>query len=406
MTTRFLLGDLRTGRRLLTLPVVSGRWSDSLDAAETIEATVTMRDPDVQALNLRSAATPTKTFLAAVDGDTILAAGPIWATSYDKDSGRLTLTAKGMLSMFDHRLILPAIAATLDVTQWTVPDPSDASGNKTMPNPLLTSAFTGVSLGTIAKKLIAQALTWTGGSLPIVLPSDEADSNPDHVKTFQGTDFKPVGEAITDITNLVDGCEINFSPRFTADKLGVEWVMQTGTVAQPLIFSASKPVWNATAADTPVSKLQVDADASKMGSLAWQSGGRSTDNTLVSRVYDSTLVDAGYPLMELLDSSHTDVSEQATLDAYAATAAARGRTSVESWSFTVKAHPTDDDGRSAGPQLGGYNVGDYCELVFEKFDGVHGDPYIPGGSVQLRIVGLSGDEIGVDVSVTCSPAVV
>lgn len=424
MVTRFLLGDLRTGKRLLTLPVVSGSWEDTLDQAETISATVSVRDPDVQALGLRSAATPAKTFLAAVDGDTVLAAGPIWVRSYDRDAGTLELTAKGMASLFDHRLILPVLAATLDVSEWTVPDPSDDTGNKTMPNPDLESKFTGVSLGTIAKKLVAQAMTWVGGDLPIVLPSDESEDNTDHVKTYEGTDFKPVGEALTDITNLVDGCELNFAPRFTSDKLGVEWVLQTGTVAQPLIFSASEPVWNVTVSGTPVSNLTIDEDASSLGSLGWESGGRATDDTLISRAYDSTLVDAGYPLMELIDSSHTDVVLQATLDGYAETLVTRGKVATDAWSFSVKAHPVDDQGRLAGPQLGGYNVGDYCRLVFGgrgtsydpftdsfsdtygKSDLMPGDPYIPNGVYRHRIVGLKGDETGNTVDVTCSPEVV
>jgi hypothetical protein len=226
------------------------------------------------------------------------------------------------------------------------------------------------------------------------------------VKTYEGTDFKPVGEALTDITNLVDGCELNFAPRFTSDKLGVEWVLQTGTVEQPLIFSMSEPVWNVTVPGTPVSNLTIDEDASALGSIGWESGGRASDDVLVARSYDSSLVDAGYPLMELIDSSHTDVVEQATLDSYAQTLVVRGRTPGDSWSFTVQAHPLDDQGGLAGPQLGGYNVGDYCRLVFEAFDGVHGDPYIPGGSYRQRIVGLKGDEVGNTVDITCAPEVV
>jgi hypothetical protein len=102
--TRWILGDLRTGRRILDLPVLKGTWEDRLDVAETITVTVDMQDPDILALNLRNAAARAKTFLGVVENGVIVAAGPIWTHHYSRDDATLELGAKGLASVFDHRL--------------------------------------------------------------------------------------------------------------------------------------------------------------------------------------------------------------------------------------------------------------------------------------------------------------
>lgn len=407
--TRYILGNLRTGRRILDLPVLTGPWDVRLNTAGSITCTVDMNDPDVQRLDLRNTSTPAQTFLGVVEGDKIMEAGPIWTRTYSRDTRILELGAKGLASYFDFRLILPLLAKTLPVDQWTVevPDPADPGSTIVVPNPLLATMVDGVSLGTRAKRLIQQARLWTGGNLPIVFQADEAA---DRTKTYNAIDFKSVLEAIEDIANMENGPEFDFMPRFTADQLGAEWLFRTGTEAQPLITSTAVPLWDVTRPESPVSNLQVDEDGSKLRSLAWQQGGKQDDDVLVARAYDSTLVDANYPLMESIDTSHSTVSEQATLDGYAAANVEAGRRAQEIWSFTAKANPRDKDGRPAGPLVGSYQKGDYAQLVLEKWRPAtedlaeRGDPFLQdGGITDHRIIGLAGDEKGVDVKVSLAP---
>lgn len=406
--TRYILGNLRTGRRILDLPVLTGPWDVRLNTAGSVTCTVDMNDPDVQRLDLRNTSTPTQTFLGVVEGDRIMEAGPIWTRNYDRDTRRLTLGAKGMGSYFNYRLILPLLAQTLGVDQWTIPDPSDP--RETIPNPLISTALSGLSLGTIAKRLIEQARSWTGGDLPIVFQPDESA---DRERTYLGVDFKPVMEAIEDLANVIGGPEFAFTPRFTEDMLGVEWLFRTGTEAQPLITSQSHPVWNATRPESPVSDLSVSEDGSKLLSLGWQVGGRQDATVLVARAYDPMLVDAGFPLMEAIDGSHSSVSEQSTLDGWAAAAVRSGQRAREVWSFTAKANPRDEDGNPAGPLLGQYQVGDFADLVMDRWHPATddepweaGDPFlIEGTTTTHRIIGLSGDEMGDDIQVSLAPRV-
>lgn len=434
--TEYILANLRTGRRILNVPVMTGPWDDRLGAAETVSVTVDMNDPDVQALDLRNSGTPAQSALFVVEGNVIMAGGPVWVRKYDRDNKTLTLDAQGLASYFDHRLILPLLARTASVNQWTISDPDDDT--KTIANPALSSVFSNLSLGTIAKRLVQQSQTWTGGNLPIVFQADEIA---DATRTYLGVEFKSVNEALTQLSEVENGPEINFQPRFTSDRLGIEWLLQVGTTAQPLITSTAVLAWNVTAPESPISGLQIKDDATNLGSLAWQTGGRMADTVLVARSYDSTLVDSGFPLLELTDTSHSSVDIQSTLDDYVNADTATGKRSVEVWSFTAKARPYDQHGKAAGPFIGQYAVGDYVDLIFDARDkdtGTGGfvqvvtdfftdvftdmfgqitsvadpiikgrgggDPYMPeGGTYRQRIVGISGDASGVDIRIQCAP---
>jgi hypothetical protein len=145
-----------------------------------------------------------------------------------------------------------------------------------------------------------------------------------------------------------------------------------------------------------------------MGSRAWLTGGNQSDDVLVSRSYDPTLVNAGFPLMELIDTSHQSVSRQSTLDGWASAATLAGRGTTETWSFTVEAWPTDEDGDPAGPQADTYNTGDFAKLIVQKYDPVtgRGDPYLrDGGEFPQRIIGRSGDETGQRLKIFCQPVI-
>ena len=401
--TRYIIGNLRTGRRILDLPVMSGPWDNRLLAAGTITVKVDLNDPEVQALDLQNTATPTQSFLAVVEGETIMEAGPIWTRNWSRDKRTLTLSAKGMGSYFNYRMILPLLAASVAVDEFTIPDPADTS--KTKANPALTTSFSDLSLGTMAKRLVQQTRLWTGGDLPIIFQDDEAGI---HTKNFLGLDFKPVMEAVEDFANRENGPEFSFQPRFTSDLLGVEWLFRTGTNAQPLITSESVPLWSVTASKSPVSNLSTSEDGSKLVSLGWQTGGRQDDTVLVARAYDSTLVDAGFPLMEGVDSSHSTVSEQPTLDSYAQAMIRAGLSPYEVWSFTAQARPMDENGLPAGPQVGQYRVGDFCDLVFDAWNPLTGigDPFLTQkATYRHRIIGLSGDEHGRTIDVSLAPKV-
>lgn len=435
---RWFLADLRTGRQILDLNVKSGRWERFLNAPERLSATVTLRDPANIALRLRFTSVPARTILAVAYGDTILAAGIVWARSYQMDTRALQLSARGIWSYYDHRYILPTIAATTPVSQFTIPDPDDST--KTIPNPALTTSYSGFELGTIAKKLVQQAHAWTGGALPVVFETDRtATADEDHTRNYVGAEFKNLGTVLEQLSEVDGGPDITFKPRFTADRLGVEFELRTGTEADPQLHGGTTHSWYYGTPKSPLSNLQFDEDATDRTGLAWFTGGRSADKVLVARSQDNRLVGEGFPLLELLDSSHSSVETQSTLDRWAVEATRFGYGAVEEMSFDVRTIEQ--------PMLGTYWEGDWVDVTFPRYraeadpvrselveeitldpDGYEaispssldaelysdlatpmqedlmGDPYLyEGGTMRRRIVGMSGDHTGDVVNITTAP---
>lgn len=368
--TQYLLGDLRTGRRLQTVNVTKGPWKKVLNGPGTISITVPANDPDIKRLGLWNVATPGKAFLAVIENDTVMEAGPVWVQEYDVDSGDLTLSAAGIWSYFDHRVLVPVLTAAQS--------PVGADTN-----------LSNMTLGTIAKRLVQQARAHTGGNLPIVFLPDEVDPNPSNVRNYLGADLALIGDRLEDLTNVLGGPEIDFAPRFTPDRLGIEWVMRTGTKAQPQLSADRPHVWDISATQSAVRKLKVRRSAEKMVGRTWATGGRQSDTVMTSRYDNPTLVDAGYPLLEAVDSSHSSVSEQTTLDGYARESARVGNKPISFWSFEVDA--------TATPLVGVYQIGDYARLK------IKGDPVLPDNITTghlRRIVSIAGDERGKWISIT------
>jgi len=367
---QWLIGDLRTGKRIQTLPVLSGSWSEVLNSSGDISCTTTLNDPVVARLGLRESAMPGKAFLAAVEGDTVLQAGPIWAHDWDVTTRHLTLTGAGMWSYFDHRLVLPVLAGRL---------PSDPTTDTN-----LISSLQG-----IARALVAQAQSWTGGNVPVILPTEIVGTN---VRNEAGANLALVGERLQQLTQVQGGPDIMFTPRFNTALDGIEWVMRIGTPDLPLLSSLQEVVFNVGLAKSSVSGLKVNVDGTLLGSQAFASGGRSAERVLISVSTDSTLTDSGFPLLDLVDSSHSTVEDVSTLQGYSDELVLRGRRPVQKWSF--------DHDVSRRPFLGGFNAGDFARVRITR------DPYIEDGAYRLRILARSGDAVGRKVHLEFQPEVI
>lgn len=374
--TTFIIGDLLTGRRIQTLSVESGTWTDVLNAVGEVQVTVSLRDPDTLKLGLAESALPGKAFLAAVDGDTVLQAGPIWLHDWNADEGTLRLVASGMWSYFDHRTLLPVLAGRLPSDPTTDTNFSIAGG-------------TASSLQGIVRALVAQAQTWTGGNVPVVLPTAIAGTSE---RAYRGIDLAPVAQRIREITQVEGGPDVRFRPRWTTDKLGIQWLLEIGTPTEPELFSAVRPVFNVGVADSSVSAFRVNVNGTQLASQSFATGGRSTDMSLVATATDATLTNAGFPLLESVDSSHSTVELVSTLQGYANEMVLKGRKPTQTWSFTHNLRTQ--------PFLGSFSSGDYA-LVRVK-----GDHYIRDGEYVLRITSRTGEAEGKTVSLTFQPEVV
>lgn len=360
--TRWIIGDLLTGKIRTEFQVVSGSWATAINEAGSAGCTVSTKDPVIKAKRLWNAASVGLSYLAVVEGDSIMHAGPIWVQEYSKDSRQLTLTSAGMWSYFDHRVLIPVLTSgqsALDVETY----------------------YENVSLTTVAKRLVQQAQTATGGNVPVVLPDEVTGTE---TREYQGSDLALVGDALRDLTAAENGPEIDFVPRWNSDRSGIEWVLKVGTPDQPQLFSPSTHVWDYNVPKPSIKSLTTKKDGSKLAGASWAVAAASS---LYSQAQSPTLPQQGYPLLEVVDSTFvTDYQSQ--LNSRARENARVGSKPTEFWSFQAKA--------DASPRVGEFSKGDYCLIK------IKGDDVIPDNTdgYRRRITNLSGDQDGEWLSVT------
>jgi hypothetical protein len=367
-----ICGELRTGRILTTAPVSDASWSMVYNDAGTIECAIPLASmPLHDAAELVGYLDETRCYLAAVTGDSVLEAGPIWTPDYNDDTKTLNVKAAGLWSLFDRRFLMKVL------TPGERPQETSLS-------------WTGLSLGTHAKRVVQTMMAHPGGSLPLVLPPDEAG---EHDREWRGYELTPAGDALRQLMSVEGGPDISFEPRFTTDRLRVEWVMRVGTNAQPLVYqSGGDWRWDTTTPMGLVSGLSVKRDTSRLGYRAWAVGAGGGSDGVMSMREDLAPTAAGYPLLEVADSQSSE-PWQSIVDAQASALLAGARRPWMTWSWTVQA--------GAYPRLGDYRPGDWA-LINVPPD----HPYLRAlgirGEYRARLLSVSGD-LGDKVQLSAAP---
>ncbi len=360
------LADLLTGRMIVELPYLSCSWEQKLNDTDStsVEVPLYAHNPrvrnDARILDLRNVATIGKTALM-VEDDGKCVGGPLMKRSYDADSRKLSFEGSGLWTYFDHRTILPPAAKKKALI--------DRNGK---PDTSLNTNYTKTTWNTIARNIVEQADSWNSSRMPIVYEDKETGSSEVH---YQAVDLNRVGEVLTNITNRQEGIDIGFFPRRTNDNLGWEWLLRTG---RPLL-GGQEHRFSATAPKPVIGSLSGSDDGDKYSSWCWFTSGKSDDRTLVTSAHNDVMTDAGAPIWESVDSSHSSVKILDTLQNYANQAAAVYWKPVSSTEAKVHRGYLGSLGRTVGD----FNVGDY--LLF----GTHDDYYFNDGWHRRRIMGVS-----------------
>lgn len=408
MTRTIIVGEVRTGRRITHLPVSGASWSVVHRGPGDVQVTLPLRAEDFAPLErkfvgglypgedvfpsmstwpqeaipvwrpgdglraeLLAALEPVRCFLAVMDGEEVIEAGPIWAWDYDDTSGILTVTAKGLWSLLDHRIVMGDVADAW--ARWAV-------------------TYSGLSLGTIAKRLVELTTAMPGGGLPIVLPADVAG---DHTRTYYGYDLATVRQRIEDLMGVDGGPDVAFDPRLTEDRLGIEWVMRVG---DPLLRQPGEDwVWDVSLPAGPVVSLNVKRDASRQAQRAYMSGAGMEESLLIARreagdVGEVDLRDVGFPLMETAGSRST-VERADTLRSWADASVRSSARPWADWSLQVRS--------DMHPRVRYVRPGDFARVK------VAGHPLlglmVPDGYHRARVMSISGD-LTDTASVALAPA--
>lgn len=363
MVVRAQVADLVTGDRIQTLPTKDISWVRRILSPETLDVKMTLAPRAHQRLDVRNSTVEVKSALVISDDDVVLGAGPIWERDYDDDTAQWSGSAEGIWSLLEHSHVLPESVTSLPLLV-------EADGVDE-PNPAVATSFTAQTWPQIVKGLLQQRATRPGGALPLVYGADGVGA---HDKTYDAASFKTIGEALQDLTRLIDGPEIEFKPQIVNNKL--RWLVRVGDDAQRELKSQTVHLFDFTARKRSVKGLKTRSSGRGLASEVWGTGGRQASKALFSRAASSRLTDAGFPRMELVSSAHSTVVEQPTLDKYTQQDLALASAPLEWWSFEFHADQQ--------PRLADVSVGDMCIVRLKN------NRYLPDGEHVRRIVGMSG----------------
>jgi len=321
-----------TGAHVRRLDFSALSWSESINEEGSMSATVVddgSIDPDVC---LRAYGT----ILAAIDEDnTVRHAGYIKQWTYSKGDGTYTVSAGGGSTILAKRLVLNHALAAAWKDGTVIIDDDNPPGNW-----VLTA---NGSYSDLIRALIVETEKW--GSLPIT-PATATGGN--KTRTWDSWDLATVADRISDIGDLDAGPEWRFDPQLSSG-----WVLtfKQVTSADGGEIIDNKWVWNALVPSSGVVLGDEDADGSDMAGACYMTGGKDDDTLLIAHNIGTALTSAGWPLLQVADTSHSTVSVLATLQAYAAATVAAGDGAQGSVALTV-------------PESAQVHVGDWADVRY------------------------------------------
>lgn len=353
---RALIHETLTGEPVTELEIKSGSWSMGICRPDD----VSIQTPGYTGQNLWPLMVPRKYMLTLLEDDGRVRGSGLLGIpeGVDNQDGlhHVSLSGKGIESYFEKRHVLP-------YPFWPL---VDAAGYP------LTSRDTfidKVEYGTMIKRLYQQALTHPGAELPVRWEADRVGTRE---KGWAAVDGKPVQEAVEDISNILNGVEWDWVPAVDeADRLSLTLI--TATDVEQEITSDFWHTWQQGGYSPDIRGLSVKVSPEYMASTAIFSGGKDDDRTMFAQATSLDLILAGIPQIEVWDSSHSSVSQQPTLDGWAAKRIAEGQAPVQYWSFEVRAD-----------RAVGLRHGDWCSVE------VSDHWLIPAGSYSRRVVEVSG----------------
>ena len=300
--------------------------------------------------------------------------GIIWTSKYDSSTGTIDIAGADWWSYFDHRKILPVLPAD--------PDVNLVAG--------LSFSATGAEQNELARQLVTLAQSHTAGDIGIQL--DSSTSNILRDRTYTGYQLKGVGEALRDLSSVIDGPDIQFdvAPPGADGKPVRRMLLGTPSLTQdgdPWLFELGGNV----------SAYRWPRDGSRMATRFFAPGDGIERDMPIAVAEDTTYTSLGWPLLEA-DQTYSSVTNPSTLQSHADADQMISRLPV--------ALPELDVRGEADPILGTWRPGHYARLVInDDLFGRNTDATPRGLDTIARIVAFDAtpDTRGEAVTVTLSP---
>ncbi|SDP60578.1 hypothetical protein SAMN04487905_10616 [Actinopolyspora xinjiangensis] len=346
----YIIAELIGGEILAELPMQSVRFSRRLNKAGDFRATLPLDDRlAARGLDFYDLTTPARRAIYVLRDDQPQWGGILWTRRYDSESQSMNLQAADWWSYFDHRKVLPIISAN--------PDTDVVAG--------LQTEYQQLDQNEIARRLVSLAQSHTGGDIGIQLGDTSSAITRD--RTYHGYDLKTTGEALSQLSSVIDGPDIRFdvgsdsSGDITRGLLIGE--PDLGQSGSPLVFEYGG---NLTSYTWP-------SDGTGMSTRSYAVGDGLEAGTPIAVAEDTSRYAGGWPLLET-ETGYSSVTSSDVLTEHAEADQQAARLPVVLPTLTVRG--------DLPPQTGTYDPGDDARVIIR--DRFHSR----GLDTRMRIVDM------------------
>lgn len=307
--------DLLTGRQLsFQLPMLIDSYSREINGAGSFSGTVSLDAEDDPVPLLQ----PRRTALWVARDDSLRWGGIVWPVTPDIGNRTMAVSASSFLSYFDRREIRDTLTFAQD-------DQLD-----------------------IFRALIDYAQSAPGGNIRVEVSGELSGVLRD--RTYDGSEVKKLGEALSELAQVENGFE--YAEDFYFDETGQPVAVirlgypHLGTEDTGLVFAYPG---NVTAYSWP-------SDPANSANSMMAIGAGEGSAMLRSIANDDAELAAGYPLLES-SVSYKDISVQASLDGHAREDLSAQLGDAITPQLTVRTGAVD------GPALGDWGMGDHVRVM-------------------------------------------
>lgn len=235
--------------------------------------------------------------------------------------------------------------------------------------------WSGLSLGTIAKRVVDASQNKPGGRLPIsyALP----DIAGIHERNYEGFNVANLSadDVLSKLSNVAGGPDIMFKPRLLQPST-LTFDMWTGTDTQPRIYQKHTPVWDVTPVRGAIEDLNFITTGTYQTDRVFAIGTGQDQGTVIKVAFDSTMIRQDYPLLE------TSISYSASEDPQVVLGHAQANLAANNGPLTEVQMTVRGDGEIP---FGEFWPGDLVNVVTK------GWLAIPDGVTQMRLLSMSGN---------------
>lgn len=350
---RVFVVDTITGQKVAELAVTSFSYKRVVNGMGTGSAAVRRGDSRNIGLNVRFYTKPLRYMLVYEANFKPIYAGIITRRKYVKATGESSLELKDVWWILGKRLAI----------NHDQPKAEKA---------ILT--WSGLSLGTIIKKLIQESM-WADRpwyALPIALPADVSGTNS---RTYYGYNFATMDSAINDLMATSGGPNVDFVPSWDGEYLRL--TLRTGTLGGN--------VWeyNLDAPDPGIYDVAETEDADSITTNAYALGEGSEKNMLVRSHPD---LSGSLPAIEKTES-YKDISVPAQLDALVQERIRTQAGPTEQFEASIR---KDGEPGPNGEQVIGLPTADQLRLGDTIVTLNETDEFLPLGPTNHQLIEFSG----------------